>query len=98
MHAPAHAPIPTDLLLTAYRNGIFPMADSRDDPELFWVEPRERAIIPLNGFRCSRSLAKVLRREPDATLPEAYSSLLSAAAGGSSSPGKLIAQSLTQTS
>ena len=39
------------------------MADSRDDPEIFWVEPRERAIIPLNGFHCSTSLAKTIRRD-----------------------------------
>lgn len=63
MHAPAPPLIPTDLLLMAYRSGIFPMADSRDDPELFWVEPKERAIIPLDGFRCSRSLAKIIRQD-----------------------------------
>lgn len=63
MHAPAPKIIPTDLLLMAYRSGIFPMSDSRDDEEIYWVEPRERAIIPLGGFRCSRSLAKVIRRE-----------------------------------
>ncbi len=39
------------------------MADSRDDSELFWIEPRERAILPLDGFHCSRSLAKILRQE-----------------------------------
>lgn len=52
----------TDLLLHAYRSGIFPMAESRDDPEIFWVDPRRRGIIPLDGFRISRSLAKRLRR------------------------------------
>jgi leucyl/phenylalanyl-tRNA---protein transferase len=62
MHAPAHPLIPTDLLLLAYRNGIFPMADSRDDPEVFWVEPRHRAIIPLDGFRLSRSFARTVRQ------------------------------------
>lgn len=70
MHAPPHPPdpplvpppIPAELLLTAYRSGIFPMADSRDDAEVFWVEPRERAIIPLDGFRPSKSLKKVLRQ------------------------------------
>ena len=50
------------MLLLAYRSGIFPMADSREDPEVFWVEPRQRAILPLDGFRCSRSLARTLRR------------------------------------
>lgn len=63
MHAPAQGPIPPDLLLHAYRNGIFPMADSREDDELFWIEPRRRAVIPLDGFRCARSLRKVLRRD-----------------------------------
>lgn len=62
MHAPAPPIIPPDLLLLAYRNGIFPMADNRDDPEVFWVEPRRRAIIPLDGLRLSRSLAKAVRQ------------------------------------
>ncbi len=62
MHAPAPPPIPSDLLLLAYRNGIFPMSDSRDDPEVFWVEPRRRAILPLDGFRLSKSLAKSIRK------------------------------------
>jgi leucyl/phenylalanyl-tRNA--protein transferase len=39
------------------------MADARDDPEIFWVEPRWRAILPLDGFHLSRSLGKVLRRD-----------------------------------
>ncbi len=63
MHAPAPPLIPQDLLLAAYRGGIFPMADSRDDPDLFWVEPRERAIIPLASFRMSRSLRKIIRQD-----------------------------------
>lgn len=56
-------PIPADLLLRAYRVGIFPMADALDDPEVFWVEPRQRAILPLDGFHLSHSLARTLRRE-----------------------------------
>ncbi|HEY6662003.1 MAG TPA: leucyl/phenylalanyl-tRNA--protein transferase [Sphingomicrobium sp.] len=49
------------LLLQGYASGIFPMADSRDADELFWVEPRTRAIIPLNCFHVSRSLRRVIR-------------------------------------
>ena len=49
------------LLLQGYASGIFPMADSRDADELFWVEPRTRAIIPLNCFHASRSLRRVIR-------------------------------------
>jgi leucyl/phenylalanyl-tRNA---protein transferase len=49
------------LLLQGYATGIFPMADSRDAAELFWVEPRARAILPLDGFHVSRSLRRVIR-------------------------------------
>ncbi len=52
-----------DLLLRAYANGIFPMADARDDPETFWVEPKTRAILPLDGLVVSRSLGKVIRQD-----------------------------------
>jgi leucyl/phenylalanyl-tRNA--protein transferase len=54
--------IPPELLLRAYRAGIFPMADARDDPEVYWVEPRLRAILPLDRFHLSHSLARTLRR------------------------------------
>ena len=63
MHAPVPKTIPAELLLMAYRSGIFPMADSRDDEEIYWVEPRERAVIPLDGLRISRSLAKAIRQD-----------------------------------
>ncbi len=53
--------IELELLLKAYASGIFPMADARDDPETFWVEPKTRAILPLDGFRMSRSLRKTIR-------------------------------------
>jgi leucyl/phenylalanyl-tRNA--protein transferase len=49
------------LLLQGYATGIFPMADSRDADELFWVEPRSRAVIPLDNFHLSRSLRRTLR-------------------------------------
>lgn len=67
MHAPQLQKqtdlLPDALLLSAYRGGLFPMADSRDDPDLFWVEPNHRAIFPLDSFRLSRSLAKVVRQD-----------------------------------
>ena len=63
VHAPVTPPIiDPELLMLAYRSGIFPMADHRYDPEIFWVEPRKRAILPLDGFHLSRSLARTLRR------------------------------------
>ncbi|WP_374295618.1 leucyl/phenylalanyl-tRNA--protein transferase [Sphingomonas sp.] len=48
------------LVLGAYAVGVFPMADRRDADSVYWVEPRKRAIMPLDGFRLSRSLRKVV--------------------------------------
>ncbi|NTF32058.1 leucyl/phenylalanyl-tRNA--protein transferase [Rhizobium skierniewicense] len=56
--------IDVDILLRAYSIGLFPMADSADDPELFWVEPEMRGIIPLDDFHISKSLAKAIRKRP----------------------------------
>ncbi|WCK03154.1 leucyl/phenylalanyl-tRNA--protein transferase [Agrobacterium tumefaciens] len=56
--------ITVDILLCAYSAGLFPMADSADDPELFWVEPEIRGIIPLDDFHVSKSLAKAMRKKP----------------------------------
>jgi len=55
------AVIDPDLLLRAYAIGVFPMSDSRDAREIFWVEPRKRAIIPIDTFRLSRSLRRTVR-------------------------------------
>ncbi len=49
------------ILMQAYANGIFPMSESRDDPELFWVDPTQRGVMPLEGFHISRSLARRVR-------------------------------------
>ncbi|SER01336.1 leucyl/phenylalanyl-tRNA--protein transferase [Thalassovita taeanensis] len=51
-----------ELLLNAYASGIFPMAEHRDDPELFWVDPRRRGVFPLDRFHISRSLARRMRK------------------------------------
>jgi leucyl/phenylalanyl-tRNA--protein transferase len=51
-----------EILLKAYRTGIFPMAESADDPELFWVDPERRGILPLDGFHLPRRLARVVRQ------------------------------------
>ena len=50
------------ILLQAYAAGIFPMAEAADDPELFWVDPTHRGIIPLDAFHVSRRLKRALRR------------------------------------
>ena len=51
-----------DLLLRAYATGLFPMAESAEDPELFWVDPERRGVLPLDGFHIPRSLKKIVRR------------------------------------
>ena len=50
------------ILLQAYAAGVFPMAESADDPELFWVDPRHRGVFPLDAFHVPRRLRRVLRR------------------------------------
>lgn len=50
------------ILLQAYASGIFPMAETADDPELFWVDPKRRGVIPLDAFHIPRRLQRVLRR------------------------------------
>lgn len=52
-----------ELLLRAYAAGIFPMAETADDPEVFWVDPEQRGILPLDGFHLPRRLARTLRQE-----------------------------------
>lgn len=70
-----------DLLLRAYRLGAFPMADSVDADDVFWVEPRKRGIIPLNGFHLSRSLAKTVRQDRfDVTVDRDFGGVMRACA------------------
>lgn len=52
-----------ELVLTAYAHGLFPMAERRDDPNLFWVEPQQRGIIPLDAFHVPRRLARTVRSD-----------------------------------
>mgnify|MGYP003347976983 FL=1 len=55
--------ITPEVLLKAYSCGIFPMADSADDPGLHWIEPPMRGIIPLEGFHISSRLARTVRSD-----------------------------------
>lgn len=57
------AAIDPDLLLRAYAIGVFPMSDGREAKDVYWVEPRRRAILPLDGFHLSKSLRKTIRSE-----------------------------------
>jgi leucyl/phenylalanyl-tRNA--protein transferase len=53
--------ITPDLLLQAYRIGVFPMGERRDDPKLYWLDPRLRAVLPLDGFHLPHRLARTIR-------------------------------------
>ena len=55
--------ITPEVLLRAYAVGIFPMAESADDPGLFWVEPERRGVIPLDAFHVGRRLARTVRAD-----------------------------------
>ena len=55
--------ITPQVLLKAYSAGIFPMAESANDPALYWIEPDERGVIPLDKFHISASLRKVVRKQ-----------------------------------
>src|SRR3954454_17882732 len=69
------------LLLQGYATGIFPMADSRDADELFWVEPRNRARIPLDNFHGSRSLRRTIRSaKSSVTRDRAFAGVVAASA------------------
>ena len=60
-----------DLLLRAYTIGVFPMADARDAKSVYWVEPKTRAVLPLDGFHLSKSLKKTLLAERFVTTADA---------------------------
>ncbi|MGX1196638.1 leucyl/phenylalanyl-tRNA--protein transferase [Parvibaculum sp. MBR-TMA-1.3b-4.2] len=53
--------IDADVLLRAYAYGVFPMAESQDDPELYWIDPEQRGILPLDGFHVPKRLARTVK-------------------------------------
>jgi len=57
------AAITPELLLRAYRNGLFPMGESRHDPTVYWIDPDRRGILPLDRFHIPRRLRRTLRRK-----------------------------------
>ncbi|MGV8830896.1 MAG: leucyl/phenylalanyl-tRNA--protein transferase [Devosia sp.] len=59
---PFELDITPELIIRAYRAGIFPMSEDAEDEDLFWVSPELRGIIPLDGFRLSTSLRKAIRK------------------------------------
>jgi leucyl/phenylalanyl-tRNA---protein transferase len=73
--------ITPEVLLRAYACGIFPMAESADDPSLFWVEPELRGVIPLDGFRVASRLARTVRSDVFAiTVDKAFKAVIAGCA------------------
>lgn len=60
MHAPKITP---EIVLRAYAEGLFPMAESRDDSSLFWISPEQRGIFPLDAFAVAKRLARTVRSD-----------------------------------
>src|SRR5450759_198054 len=77
----ASSEITPEVLLRAYACGIFPMAESADDPTLFWVEPEMRGVIPLHGFRVASRLKRTVRSDAFAvTVNKAFKAVISGCA------------------
>ncbi len=71
-----------ELLLRAYAAGVFPMSESRSDPEVFWVDPERRGVMPLDGFHLSRSLKRTLFLAPfRLSLDEDFDGVVTGCAG-----------------
>ena len=60
-HSDIEVEITPEVLLKAYACGIFPMAETADDPGLYWIEPQKRGVIPLDSFHLPRRLARTVR-------------------------------------
>ena len=70
-----------ELLLHGYAQGVFPMAEHREDDDIFWVDPSDRGVLPLGGFHISRSLARKLRQaRHHVTLNQCFAEVVAACA------------------
>jgi leucyl/phenylalanyl-tRNA--protein transferase len=77
------ADVTAEDLLALYARGVFPMAESRDDPRLFVVDPPERGILPLNAFHLPRRLARTVRQDRfEVRVDTAFDAVLEGCAGG----------------
>src|SRR5271163_5062257 len=78
---PSNSEITPEVLLRAYACGIFPMAESADDPSLFWVEPEMRGVIPLDAFRIASRLARTVRADAfTVTVDKAFKAVIAGCA------------------
>ena len=75
------------MLLDAYASGLFPMAEDREDPRLYWVDPDMRGIIPIEGFHIPRRLRRTVRQDPFAvTVDQDFRAVIEACA--EAAPGR----------
>lgn len=75
--------ITPEILLRAYSVGVFPMADSAEDDQIFWVEPEWRGVLPLDSFHVPRSLARTIRRKTfDVRFDTDFAAVIEGCAGG----------------
>lgn len=88
-----------ELLLKAYAAGIFPMAQSRHDPELYWIDPEWRGVLPLDAFHVPRRLRRTVRQSKfDVTCDRAFSEVIDACAESTRSrPDSWINREIAQT-
>ncbi len=75
-HDPGKHKLTPELMLRAYATGIFPMAESRSDPNIFWVDPQVRGVMPLDSFHVPRRLKKTIRSGFDVRLNTAFADVL----------------------
>ena len=79
--------VSADVLLKAYACGIFPMAESAEDPRLYWIDPQHRGMLPLDGIRVPRRLARTIRQQPyEITVDLDFEGVIDGCAG--SRPGR----------
>jgi leucyl/phenylalanyl-tRNA--protein transferase len=79
--------IDAEMLLRAYAYGVFPMAEARDDPELYWIDPERRGILPLERFHVPKRLARTVRHCPfDIRIDTAFRAVMLGCA--ESAPGR----------
>jgi leucyl/phenylalanyl-tRNA--protein transferase len=73
--------ITPDIVLQAYATGVFPMSEGRENSEMFWVDPEQRGILPLDGFHLSRRLRRTVRRETyEIVIDRAFEAVMTACA------------------
>jgi leucyl/phenylalanyl-tRNA--protein transferase len=77
--------ITADIVLKAYATGVFPMSEGRDNREMFWVDPEQRGILPLDSFHLSRRLRRTVRQDGyDLRIDSAFGAVMNACAAPAS--------------